>query len=92
MTLLEVVERLDELDDESTIYASRPWSCDSVAVLGFEPEEGGLPGSAAALGASYFLEVFVAKEFLADWIASGNRRPTPRERCERLIRYATTDA
>jgi hypothetical protein len=90
-TLIELVANLASYDPELTVYAVRPWTCDSEAVVAREPEQGGLPHQARSCGAEYFIEVFVAKEFLEGWIVSAERRASAQERCERLIHYAVND-
>jgi hypothetical protein len=92
MTLLEVTEKLGEADREHTIYAARPWSPDSAALVAAEPERGGVPADAAQHGMSYLLEVFIARDFLDDWQASLAKKPSTQERCRRMIEYAINDA
>jgi hypothetical protein len=82
MTLAEVVERLDRLDADATIYAARPWSADARAVVAFEPEDGSIPSEAAGL--EYFLEVDVALE--AATVSTAGTR------LERVLYYAENDA
>jgi hypothetical protein len=57
MRIVDIVADLAAHDEELTIYAKEPWSCDSEAVLAREPDAGGLPPEAAAIGATYFIEV-----------------------------------
>jgi hypothetical protein len=90
MTLSEVIRDLEKYEVEATIYAEKPWSEDSLAVVAFEPDGGGLPEEAKTL--SYFLEVFVARDFVEDWLPSLDLPPTPQELCSRLIQYAVSDA
>ncbi len=90
MSLLEVVRNLETFDEEATIYAAEPWTKESLSVVLREPDSGGIPTAAAEANLRYFLEVFVAQEFLEGW-------PTTTEadlerKCERLIKYAITDA
>ena len=92
MRIVDIVADLADHNEELTIYAKKPWSCDSEAVLAHEPDAGGLPPEAAAIGAVYFIEVFVANEFLDGWRASQPRSTTVEEQSERLIRYALDDA
>jgi hypothetical protein len=40
----------------------------------------------------YFLEVFIAREFLEDWRTNLEAEPTLEQKCARLIKYATDDA
>lgn len=92
MKLVDIVGDLSSYDDELTIYAKEPWTCDSEAILAREPDSGGVPQEAAAIGATYFVELFVAKEFLEGWRDSEQRAVSSREQCERLIHYAVHDA
>jgi hypothetical protein len=90
--LIDIVTKLGTLDPDATIYAAEPWTCESSAMVDVEPASGGLPEAASRSGLKYFLEVFVAHDFLADWQATLDKQPTDQERCERLIRYAVNDA
>jgi hypothetical protein len=93
MTLADLLERLDSLDDNLTIYAERNpnWSATSAAVACLEPGSGGLPD--AATGMSYLLEVFLAKEVLQDWgKGRGGRGATAQDKCNAVIYYAENDA
>jgi hypothetical protein len=90
--LIDVIAALESLDQDATIYVAEPWSSESPAVVEVEPPSGGLPQVAAQEGLKYFLEVFVARDFLADWKLERDRLPSVQERCERLIRYAVNDA
>jgi hypothetical protein len=92
MTLLEAVRDLDILDEESTIYASEPWTKDSIAIVDYEPAAGGLPIEAERLGLQYFLEVSIARDFIEDWAASSDAGAMLEQQCARLIVYAITDA
>jgi hypothetical protein len=90
--LIDIVANLSTYDAELTIYAAEPWACDTEAVVTQEPDTGELPPEAAALGASYFVEVFVANEFLEGWRRNERPDATVKEQCERLIHYAVHDA
>jgi hypothetical protein len=87
MNLRDVVNGIDTLQDELTIYATPEWSPDSAAIVTHEPEDGGVPPEANAWGMSYFLEVFIAKEVL-----EGIKILDLEARTKRLIQYAATDA
>jgi hypothetical protein len=67
MPLINLVTDLDSLDSDDTIYVAESWTCDSLAIVEIEPPSGGLPEAASRHGLKYFLEVFVARDFLADW-------------------------
>jgi hypothetical protein len=75
-----------------TIYAAKPWTAKSSAIVAFEPASGGLPEAGSREGLNYFLEVFIARDFLSDWESGLDKHPSPAERCERLIRFAIDDA
>jgi hypothetical protein len=93
MKLIQIVGDLpsfDTDDTESTIYASEPWNTDCEATVA--PESKMPPSVLERLKMKYFLEVFVARDFLDDWTASLEKAPTLEERCARLIHYAIYDA
>ena len=92
MTLANLLASLDSLDAEDTIYAAEPWNKGSMALVAHEPETGGLPEEAQTQGMKYFLEVFVARDFLEDWKPSLGKEPSRDEVCDRLIQYAIRDA
>jgi hypothetical protein len=92
MKLIDTIRDLNSLDAEGTIYASLPWAPDSEAIVAREPQVGGLPLEAAQLGLSYFLEVFIARDFLSGWTVHLAAKPTLHQLCARLIEYAANDA
>jgi hypothetical protein len=92
MNLREVVETIAILNRDHTIYAAEPWTCESEASVEREPDDGQLPQKASVRGLTYFLEVFIAQEFLAGWSAAQPTSPTIDEQCRRLIHYAQNDA
>jgi hypothetical protein len=92
MTLTEIIRDLESLDNEGTICAVKPWTENSKAIVVVEPEARRLPTEAANLGMEYFLDVFVAREFLEGWTANLDTQPTLQEKCARLIQYAISDA
>ncbi|MFI5015132.1 MAG: hypothetical protein ACHQAY_22585 [Hyphomicrobiales bacterium] len=92
MKLIEAVRDLASLNEASTIYASEPWTPSSDVVVAPEPKSGGLPEQAARLDLKYFLEVFIARDFLEGWAANLGKEPTLQEKCARIIAYAITDA
>ena len=92
MTLIEAIQNLEPLDNESTIYAAQPWTESSAALVAPEPASGGRPAEAEKLGLEYFLEVFLAREVLEGWMTNLDAQPTLQEKCARLIQYAITDA
>lgn len=92
MTLLQVVGNLDSFDEDSTIYAAEPWTNRSQAIVAAEADGGDLPDEARQLGLKYFLEVFIAREFLEGWISTLDTKATVDGMTARLIEYASKDA
>lgn len=90
MKLIDVVGELASFDSQNTIYASEPWTPDCEAIVA--PESAMPPVTLERLKVKYFLEVFVARDFLDDWTASAYKSPTLRESCARLIHYPIYDA
>ena len=88
MTLFEIIQNLAAYDAEWTIYAAEPWTSESRAIVASEPDSGDLPPKAKDLDLKYFLEIFIARELLAD--LGGTL--TPEEQCKRVIHYAIHDA
>lgn len=92
MKLGDLIDKLSEYNDELTIYAEKPWTRDSRAIVALEPDEGGLPIEAEKNHLEYFLEIFVANEFLDGWNSNVGKCSTKNETCDRLISYAINDA
>ena len=88
ITLLDMAQNLLVLDRELTIYAAKPWTPESAAILAEQDDKPGY-STAPKGGMAYFIEVFIAQGFLEEWVKEG--RPA-REICERLIHYAIYDA
>jgi hypothetical protein len=91
-TLLNAVQNLDSFDAEFTIYAAKPWTSTSKAMVALESDSGNEPSEANALGLHYFLEIYIAQDFLESWVSSLKHTPTIEEKCARLIKYAISDA
>jgi hypothetical protein len=90
MTVRDVIARLDELDEDETIYAESA-APEARAVVAAEPEDGSLPEAAAGL--PYLLEVALAKEAVEVWRAwRPGRSPTLEDKLEAIAYYAENDA
>lgn len=92
LTLRNAVRDIWSLDVDGTIYAALPWTEESVAIVAQESASGGPPAEAQDLGLKYFLEVFVAREFLGGWRETLGAKPSVAQECARLIQYALNDA
>lgn len=87
-TLGALLESIDGLDGEATIYAlpDRPLSSESGAVAAFE-------GSTIPEGLTYLLEVFLARDVIETWsIHRQGRVPDSEERVTAVVYYADRDA
>ena len=84
MNLVELIEKIRDINKEMAIYATVPWREDSLSIVAFEPDDGGLPAEAAEAECIYFLEVSIACEFIEAWATSQSRTPTSLEKCARL--------
>ncbi|RCW63252.1 hypothetical protein DET61_11919 [Marinobacter nauticus] len=92
MKLIDVVKNIDNYDDEMTIYAARPWSATSEAVVEYETSDGKPPETANKLELGYFLEVFLVKEFIEGWNENNSVHIDHESVCKRVIEYAINDA
>lgn len=94
MRLIELLQQVAEWnDEEASIYAAQPWSCDSEAVLVTPAPNTTEPIRRGETSYDYFLEAIIAREVIEDYAASGEGgEASNRQRCERLIRYALSDA
>jgi hypothetical protein len=93
MTLGDILDSLESLDEDLTIYApmDRPLTAESPAVIAMEPDDGSDPPE--AVGLSYLIEVYLAKEALDSWSEwRGGREPTTVQRVEAIAYYADNDA
>ncbi len=95
MTLLEVINRLDELPEEAVIYAGRingRWVAESPAWVEEEPEDDTSRQVYDGVEAEYLLEVFLAKEAVEAYQEHhGTLRPSPEEKLKAIIYYAEHD-
>jgi len=95
MLLAELVQRLDNLSDELTIYADAnpQWRLESRAVVHLNSDGTTPPIDVDGVELEYFLEVALAKEVIDVWKNWHNgQTPSVNEMCEAVIYYATNDA
>jgi hypothetical protein len=101
VTILDICEQLDRLDDDGVIYAGRingnftPAS--QALVVTLAPEEVRTPAAdiAAPHGPrfDYCMEIFIAKDAVEVWSRwRDGARPTPTERAEAVCYKANNDA
>jgi hypothetical protein len=95
MKLIELLDKLELLDDSFTIYADPipEWTETSAAIACLGLEDGSLPEAIEAAGLKYLLEVNLAKEVLEVWRAwREGKEPSPTEKCQAIIYYAKHDS
>jgi hypothetical protein len=99
MTLNEVIARIDELNEDSVIYAKKQdgkfLSTSEAVVLELAEEEEDLSTNEIANkycpGFDYFLEVFLVKDMVEELQASDEYKSLDKQ-VERVIHYAEFDA
>lgn len=92
MKLIELVEKLDSFEEESIIFQEDRDDYNSDVIIG-EAEEG--DGGEKIIDGrkySYLIEIFLAKEFLEDWLPTLKSKPTTEQIAKRLYEYAIYDA
>jgi len=90
MTLLDLLASRHEWADDETIYVVEPWNCLAEALITNEDAIGTNPIIRSGQCYSYFLEGFIARNFLEELDASAKH--VSKEACDRLIHYAIYDA
>ena len=94
MTLGEILDQLEELHDDSTIYvvgAPEDASPHTPAIVVSIPEEG--PDPPPPEGLTYLLEVDHAKSVVRTWREwSGEAEPSAAEKCRAVVHYSVNDA
>jgi hypothetical protein len=89
MKLRELLCRRRDWSEDDTIFVVEPWNGDSAALLSSEAMETTDPIIQSGKRYAYFLDGFVARDFLDDLGAPDD---VGEAACERLIRYAIDDA
>lgn len=88
--LAQVIDQLDSLDGELTIYAKSPWTPSSPAVLTTEDDDG---NPRAVPDGFDFLEVDVAREVIQAWsVQRDGAQPSSAQKHAAVIHYAKADA
>jgi len=85
MKIMNLTQQLHQLDKDLTIYAKKPWNCDTEVELLYEPDDGEAPNDITP-GYECFLEIFIAQEVIPD-LSHVEPSFTLEQWCERLIDY-----
>jgi hypothetical protein len=89
MNLVDLVKIIDSVDEEYIIFQENNDDYGSDIILSSIEDRKVLEEGKIYY---YLIEVFLAKEFINDWIASLNFKPTVNEIAKRLHDYAINDA
>lgn len=89
MKLRELLRGRRDWSDDETIYMVEPWGGDADALLSNATPDTTGPIIQDRQSYAYFLEGFIARDFLDDLDAPDDAGEAV---CERLIRYAIDDA
>lgn len=84
MKFESIINDIDNIDPDLTIYMAEPWSISSNAVVEQEPETGIIPKYLEEQNLIYFLEVFLIQELKSDLKCDFS--------AQRVIDYALNDA
>lgn len=92
MNLIDLISKIDEVDEDLIIFLKDMNDYKSDIILSY-PEDGD-NGIKIENGDKYYylLEVFLAKEFIPDWIDSLDYSPSQEKIAKRLYEYGINDA
>jgi hypothetical protein len=89
VTLAEALAQVEQLERDAVIFAKKPWSHASEALIGKLGARGRVPDDVRMAGYEYFLDIPVAIEGLGVF---GARTPTLDEKIRLLLYYGENDA
>jgi len=89
MTLKEIIVHLNEFDENKVIFAQKPWSADSLAVVENLDEDLRIPAALKHNGYEYMLEIFIFMEVIG---VLDDKKRTLQNLIELIIYYSSFDA
>lgn len=92
MKLIDLVENINGIDDNLTIFQETRDDPNSDIILANAEEDGSNIKIENGKEYYYLIEIFLAKEFIEDWIRSLDYSPSQGEIANRLYEYAINDA
>lgn len=92
MNLVDFIKNIEKIDDDAIIFQENKENSNSDVILSYA--EDGDKGIKEKDGRKYFylIEVFLAKEFIEDWLATLDFKPTSEKIAKRLYEFAINDA
>jgi len=92
MNLIDLIKKINDVDEDSIIFLKNMDDYKSDLILSY-PEDGD-NGIKIENGDKYYylLEVFLAKEFISDWVDSLDYQPSEDDIAKRLYEYGVNDA
>ncbi len=92
MKLIDVVENIENIEDELIVFQENPDDYNSDVILTNSEKGGDLVENENGGKYHYLIEIFLAKEFIDDWVRSLDYTPSSEEITRRLHSYAINDA
>jgi len=92
MKLFELIEHFEDVNEELIIFQEDKENFNSDIILSYgEDGDGGIK-ELNGKKYHYLIEVYLAKEFIVDWVASLDYLPNSNETAKRLYEYSINDA
>ncbi|QCR21729.1 hypothetical protein [Pontibacter sp. SGAir0037] len=92
MKLVELIKELEAIDDELVIYHADMKKYESDIILAYAEDDDNGVKVVDGKSYSYLIEVFLAKEFVEDWVQSLRKNPTDDQIAKRLFKFGINDA
>lgn len=92
MNLIDLISQINNVDEDLIIFLENMDDYKSDLILAYPEEDDNGIKIENDNKYYYLLEVFLAKEFISDWIASLDYSPSPEEIAKRLYEYGINDA
>ncbi|PTT43697.1 hypothetical protein DBR28_00180 [Chryseobacterium sp. HMWF028] len=92
MNLMDLIKNLNETDDDLIIFIENINNFTSDIMLSYAEEGDNGVKEENNKKYHYLLEIFLAKEFVSDWIASLDYSPSNEAIARRLYEYGINDA
>jgi len=92
MNLIDLISQINNVDEDLIIFLENMDDYKSDLILEYPEEDDNGIKIENDNKYYYLLEVFLAKEFISDWIASLDYSPSPEEIAKRLYEYGINDA